>query len=80
MSAKTIIVDGVTIIGDTNLPAGVATDASRMYARNVLSFLGEFIDKEGNSTVDIEGEIMGAVAIVHDGIVRHEHTASALQQ
>lgn len=77
-SGETVSVDGVTIIGDTNLPAGVAADASRMYARNVLSFLGEFIDKEGKSTVDIEGEIMGAVAIVHDGNVRHEPTASAL--
>jgi len=77
-SGETASVDGVTIIGDTNLPAGVAADASRMYARNVLAFLGEFIDKEGKSTVDIEGEIMGAVAIVHDGRVRHEPTAAAL--
>lgn len=76
---ETINVDGVTIIGDTNLPAGVAADASRMYARNVLAFLGEFIDKEGKSTVDIEGEIMGAVAIVHDGQVRHEPTAKAIE-
>lgn len=78
-SGETAVVDGVTIIGDNNLPAGVAADASRMYARNTLSFLGEFIDKEGTSTVDIEGEIMGAVAIVHDGLVRHEPTAKAVQ-
>ena len=78
-SGETIVVDGVTIIGDTNLPAGVAADASRMYARNTLAFLGEFIDKEGTSTIDIEGEIMGAVAIVHDGSVRHEPTAKAVQ-
>lgn len=78
-SGETATVDGVTIIGDTNLPAGVAADASRMYARNLLSFLGEFIDKEGKSTVDIESEIMGAVAIVHEGRVRHEPTAVALQ-
>ncbi|MFT7537089.1 MAG: NAD(P) transhydrogenase subunit alpha, partial [Hyphomicrobiaceae bacterium] len=78
-SGETVVVDGVTIIGDTNLPAGVAADASRMYARNTLAFLGEFIDKEGKSTVDTEGEIMGAVAIVHDGRVRHEPTAKAVQ-
>lgn len=78
-SGETVLVDGVTIIGDANLPAGVAADASRMYARNTLAFLGEFIDKEGKVTVDIEGEIMGAVAIVHDGSVRHEPTAKAIQ-
>ena len=79
-SGETVIVDGVTIIGDNNLPAGVAADASRMYSRNTLSFLGEFIDKEGTVTVDIEGEIMSAVAIVHDGLVRHEPTAKAVKE
>jgi NAD(P) transhydrogenase subunit alpha len=76
---ETVVVDGVTIIGDTNLPAQVANDASRMYARNVIAFLGEFIDKEGTMTFDIEGEILGAVSIVHDGAVRHEPTAKALE-
>ena len=76
---ETVVVDGVTIIGDTNLPARVAADASRMYARNVLTFLGEFIDKEGTMTGDLEGEILGAGAIVHDGAVRHEPTQKALE-
>jgi len=78
-SGETVVVDGVTIVGETNLPAQVANDASRMYARNVIAFLGEFIDKEGTMTFDIEGEILGAVSIVHDGAVRHEPTAKALE-
>ncbi len=76
---ETVVVDGVTIVGETNLPAQVANDASRMYARNVIAFLGEFIDKEGTMTFDVEGEILGAVSIVHDGAVRHEPTAKALE-
>ncbi|MFK7739486.1 MAG: Re/Si-specific NAD(P)(+) transhydrogenase subunit alpha [Planctomycetota bacterium] len=75
---ETVVVDGVTILGETNLPARVAADASRMYARNTLAFLGEFIDKEGTVTFDVENEVLGAVAIVHDGTVRHEPTAQAL--
>ena len=78
-SGQTVVVDGVTIVGETNLPAQVANDASRMYARNVFAFLGEFIDKEGVMTFDVEGEILGAVSIVHDGAVRHEPTAKALE-
>ncbi len=70
-------VDGVLIIGDTNLPAQVAADASRTYARNVVAFLGEFVE-EGKTNVDLEGEILGAITIVHDGTVRHEPTAQAL--
>ena len=73
-----VVVDGVTILGDTNLPAQVPADASRCYARNVLAFLGEFV-KAGVATVNLENEILAAVTIVHDGVVRHEGTAQSLQ-
>ncbi|MEY4829780.1 MAG: hypothetical protein RLZZ562_1576 [Planctomycetota bacterium] len=71
------VVDGVTILGDANLPAQVAGDASRMFARNVVAFLGEFV-KAGAVNLDMNNEILGAVAIVHDGQVRHQPTAQAL--
>ena len=44
VSGERAQVDGVTIIGDANLPAQVAGDASRMFSRNVLAFLGEFVE------------------------------------
>ncbi len=72
-----VVVDGVQILGDLNLPAQCPADASRMYARNVLAFLGEFV-KEGKPNVALDNEILGAVTIVHDGVVRHEPTAQAL--
>ena len=71
------VVDGVTILGDANLPAQVAGDASRMFARNVVAFLGEFV-KAGAVNLDMNNEILGAVAIVHAGEVRHQPTAQAL--
>ena len=79
VAGETTVVDGVTIVGEVNLPAQVSNDASRMYARNVVAFLGEFIDGEGVVTFDVDGEILGAVSIVHDGAVRHEPTAKALE-
>ena len=77
VAGQRVVVDGVTILGDTNLPAQVAADASRTYARNVLAFLGEFV-KAGAINLDLQNEILGAVTIVHDGVVRHEPTAQAL--
>lgn len=77
VAGQRVVVDGVTILGDANLPAQVAADASRMYARNVLAFLGEFV-KEGAAKVALDNEILSAVTIVHDGVVRHEPTALAL--
>ena len=76
-SGERIVVDGVTILGDTNLPAQCGADASRMFARNVLAFLGEFV-KNGTPTIGFDNEILAAVTIVHDGVVRHEPTAQAL--
>ena len=32
--------NGVTIIGHANVPSRIAVDASQLYARNLLSFLG----------------------------------------
>jgi H+-translocating NAD(P) transhydrogenase subunit alpha len=77
VAGQRVVVDGVTILGDTNLPAQVGGDASRMYARNLVAFLGEFV-KAGEVKFDLQNEILGAVAIVHDGVVRHEGTATAL--
>jgi len=77
VAGQRVVVDGVTILGDTNLPGQCAADASRMFARNVLAFLGEFV-KEGKVSVNMDNEILGAVTIVHGGVVRHEPTAQAL--
>jgi NAD(P) transhydrogenase subunit alpha len=77
VSGQRVVVDGVTILGDTNLPAQVAADASRMYARNVVAFLGEFV-KNGEVKLDLQNEILSVVTIVHDGVIRHEPTALAL--
>jgi len=77
VAGEHVVVDGVKILGDNNLPAQKAADASRMFARNVHAFLGEFV-KDGNVNLDFENEILGAVTIVHDGVVRHEPTAQAV--
>jgi NAD(P) transhydrogenase subunit alpha len=44
---KTVVKHGVTLVGETNLPALVAADSSALYARNVLDFLKLILNKEG---------------------------------
>jgi NAD(P) transhydrogenase subunit alpha len=66
---QTVIKHGVTIIGEANLPALVAADASSLYARNVLDFLKLIVDKDGQLTVDREDEIVRAVMVCADGEV-----------
>jgi NAD(P) transhydrogenase subunit alpha len=41
--------NGVTIIGHRNWPSRIAVAASQLYARNLLTFLTTFWDKEANA-------------------------------
>ncbi|MFK3740485.1 Re/Si-specific NAD(P)(+) transhydrogenase subunit alpha [Massilia sp. TN1-12] len=66
---KTVVRHGVTIIGEPNLAALVAADASALYARNVLDFLKLVIDKDGRLAIDREDEIVRAVLVAQGGDV-----------
>jgi NAD(P) transhydrogenase subunit alpha len=66
---QTVIKHGVTIVGETNLPALVAADASALYARNVLDFLKLVINKEGALHIDLEDDIVAACLVTRDGAV-----------
>ena len=69
---KTVVKHGVTLVGETNLPALVAADASALYARNVLDFLKLVINKEGALHVDMEDDIVAACLMTRDGEVRRK--------
>jgi NAD(P) transhydrogenase subunit alpha len=68
-AGKTVIKHGVTLVGETNLPALVAADASALYARNVLDFLKLVINKEGALHLDLEDDIVAACLVTRDGAV-----------
>jgi H+-translocating NAD(P) transhydrogenase subunit alpha len=67
---KTVVKYGVTIVGDTNLPALVAADSSALYARNVLDFLKLVLPKEGGIKVDMEDDIVAACLMTQGGILK----------
>ena len=69
---KTVVKHGVTIVGDTNLPALVAADASALYARNVLDFLKLIINKEGVLHVDMEDDIVATCLMAQGGEVKRK--------
>jgi NAD(P) transhydrogenase subunit alpha len=61
---------GVKLIGIANLPALVAADASALYARNLLSFLGLMLDpKAGTLTLNREDEIIAGSLVCIGGEV-----------
>lgn len=64
---KIVVKHGVTLVGETNLPALVAADSSSLYARNVLDFLKLVFNKEGQFHVDLEDDIVKACLMCRDG-------------
>ena len=68
-AGKTVIKHGVTLVGETNLPALVAADSSALYARNVLDFLKLIINKDGVLHIDLEDDIVAACLMTRDGAV-----------
>ena len=69
---KTVVKYGVTLVGETNLPALVAADSSALYARNVLDFLKLIITKEGTLKVDMEDDIVAACLMAQGGEVKRK--------
>ena len=68
-AGKTVLKHGVTLVGETNLAALVAADASSLYARNVLDFLKLVINKEGALHVDMNDDIVAACLMAREGQV-----------
>ena len=66
----TVVHQGVTILGPTNITAGVADHATQMYARTLMALVLEFFDAEsGTFTVNMEDEILQGAVVTLDGSV-----------
>jgi proton-translocating NAD(P)+ transhydrogenase subunit alpha len=57
-----VVRNGVTIVGFTNLPSSMPTDASRLYARNVSALLLH-LAPEGELRLDFEDEITAGACV-----------------
>ena len=71
-AGKTVVKHGVTLVGETNLAALVAADASALYARNVLDFLKLVLTKDGEFKVDLEDDIVAACLMTQGGEVKRK--------
>jgi len=69
-AGRTVVRHGVTLVGETNLAALVAADASALYARNVLDFLKLIVTKDGALQVPLDDDIVAACLMTQGGEVR----------
>ncbi|MBK8583905.1 MAG: Re/Si-specific NAD(P)(+) transhydrogenase subunit alpha [Bacteroidetes bacterium] len=67
---KTVVKNGVTIIGESNLPSLLPLNASELYAKNIQAFLLHLATHEGFKW-EMEEEITKGSLIVHKGQAVH---------
>ncbi len=67
---KTLVKEGVTIIGESNLPSLLPMNASELYAKNISTFLLHLASKDGFKW-EMEEEITKGSLITHKGSVVH---------
>lgn len=76
---KTVVKHGVTIIGESNLPALLPINASQLYATNITTLLYHLTDENGFKW-EIEEEITKGSLITYNGELVHEFTKSILEK
>ncbi len=66
---KTVIKNGVKIVGTTIAPESVSTNASDLYAKNMYNFI-MYLTENNEFKWDLEDEITDETLIVHKGKIR----------
>jgi len=64
-NGTTVEVNGIKIIGKSDYPSEMPSDASKMFGNNVISLLKIMIDKNGNLRPDMADEIVNGTTAVH---------------
>jgi NAD(P) transhydrogenase subunit alpha len=72
---RTVISDGVKVIGPRNLASELPGHASQLYAKNLENLLGLMVTEEGGLQLDFEDDIIDAACIAYRGELRGERTA-----
>ena len=67
---QTVDINGVSIIGVSNLPSEVARDASQMYSSNLFNLVSEYWDAQAKTfNLNLEDDILMGCVITHDGAI-----------
>ena len=67
---KTIVKDGVSIVGQTNMASKLPIDASILFAKNLLNFLTPMINQDQKQIIiDIDDEIIKGSLLTQNGEV-----------
>lgn len=73
---KTVVKNGVTIVGQSNLPSTLAQNASELYSKNIYNFLTHLSTKDGMKW-ELEEEITKGTLVTHQQKIVHPSLQTA---
>jgi NAD(P) transhydrogenase subunit alpha len=76
-AGEDVVEHGVHVVGPVNLASDVPLHASQMYAKNLVTLLGEIV-KKGELALDPANEVVAGVVVTRDGEVVHPRVREAL--
>ena len=77
---ETTVHQGVKIIGNSQFPTDMPTDASRMYGKNMINFLKLIITKEGALNLNWDDDIVKGTAVTHGKEIVHERVKATVNE
>ena len=57
---------GVTIIGKSDFPSDMPSDASKMFGSNIINLLKIMIGKDGSLQLNMQDDIINGTTAVHN--------------
>ncbi len=69
---ETVLIHGVTIVGNSQLAADMPSDASKLYGKNIFNFLQLIITKEGALHLNFDDDLVKGTCVAHGGVVVNE--------
>jgi NAD(P) transhydrogenase subunit alpha len=74
---ETVVENGVTILGPTNLASEIPQHASQMFAKNVVTLL-QLLTKNGELVIDLKDEVIRDTLAAKDGQVQNTRIRETL--
>jgi len=64
-NGKTVVVNGVQIVGKSDYPSEMPSDASKMFGCNIINLLKIMVDKEGKLVLNMQDDIINGTTAIH---------------
>jgi len=64
-NGKTVIVNGVTIVGKSDFPSDMPSDASKMFGNNIINLIKLMVDNKGVISINLSDDIINGTTAVH---------------